>query len=114
MIKSQPIKIVALVFPGIPLVILLSFAIGETMGGDWSGLGHLAQAAPIILLMWLGWKRPLLGGILLMLLSFLAAYSLIDVLLSPEWLATFLLIIAPLLMSGILFLGTAVLERKAA
>lgn len=112
--KTKVIKIAALIFPGIPLAILLLFAIGETVGGDWSGLGHLIQAIPIALLMWLGWKRSLLGGIFFFLLSFLAAYSLIDVLRSPEWIATFLLIIAPLLMSGILFLGAATLERKTA
>jgi len=50
-------------------LILLLFAIGETVGGDWSGLGHLIQAIPIALLMWLGWKRPLWGGIFLLILS---------------------------------------------
>lgn len=62
-------RIAALIFPGISLVILLLFAIGETVGGDWSRLGHLIQAIPIALLMWLGWKRPLWGGILLLVLS---------------------------------------------
>jgi hypothetical protein len=41
--KTKGIKIAALVITGIPLAILLLFAIGETVGGDWSGLGHLIQ-----------------------------------------------------------------------
>jgi hypothetical protein len=108
------LKIIALVFPGLTLAVLLLFALGETIGGDWSGLGHLIQAIPIAFLMWLGWKRPLPGGILLLVLSFLAAYSLIDALRRPDGLAPFLIMIAPLFLSGILLLGAAGLEQKAA
>jgi hypothetical protein len=110
--NSKELRIAALVLSGVTTAILLLFAIGETVGGDWSGLGHLAQAAPIILLMWLGWKRPLWGGIFILVLSFIAAYSLADALRGPEWLAPFLIIIAPLLISGFLFLGAAALQRR--
>jgi hypothetical protein len=110
----KTLKIIALVFPGLTIAILLLFAVGETIGGDWSGLGHLVQAIPIAFLMWLGWKHPLLGGILFLVLSFVAAYSLGAILRGPEWLAPFLIIIAPLFLSGILLLGAAGLERKAA
>jgi hypothetical protein len=51
---------------------------------------------------------------LLLILSFLAAYSLAEGLRGPGWLAPFLIIIAPLFLSGVLFLGAAGLERKAA
>jgi hypothetical protein len=112
--KTTKMKIIALVFPGLTIAILLLFALGETIGGDWSGLGHLIQAIPIAFLMWLGWKHPLAGGILLLILSFLGAYSLIDALRGPEGLAPFLIIVAPLFLSGILLLSAAVLERKAA
>ena len=57
----KTLKIVALIFPGAVMAILLLFALGETFGGDWSGLGHLVQAIPIVLGMWVGWKRPLWG-----------------------------------------------------
>jgi hypothetical protein len=112
--KTTKMKIVALLFPGLTIAVLLLFAIGETTGGDWSGLGHLIQALPIAFLIWLGWKHPLPGGILLLVLSFLAAYSLIDVLRGPEGLAPFLIIIAPLFLSGMLLLSAAGLERRAA
>jgi len=112
--KSKGIKIVALIIPGIPLVILLLFAIGETVGGDWSGLGHLIQAIPIALLMWLGWKRPLWGGILLLVLSLIAAYSFANPFHGMDWLAPLLIIVAPLFLSGILFLSSARLEKRTA
>jgi len=112
--KSKGIKIAAEIFPGIPLMILLLFAVGETVGGDWSGLGHLIQAIPIALLMWLGWKRPLWGGVLLLVLSLITAYSFANPLRGTDWLAPLLIVIAPLILSGILFLGAARLERKTA
>jgi len=112
--KSKGIKIAALIFPGIPLVILLLFAIGETVGGDWSGLGHLIEAIPIALLMWLGWKRPLWGGILMLVLSLIAVYSFANPLRGMDWLAPLLIIIAPLILSGILFLSAARLEKSTA
>jgi len=112
--KTKGIKIAALIFPGIPLIILLLFAIGETAGGDWSGLGHLVQAIPIALLMWLGWKRPLWGGILLLALSLIAAYFFAHPLRGMNWLPPLLIIVAPLIISGILFLSTARLEKRAA
>lgn len=108
------LKIVALIFPGLTLIIILIFMFGEIGGGDWSGLGHLIQAIPIACLMWLGWKRPVWGGIFFLILSFIAFSSFSDALYGPEWLAPFLIIIAPLLLSGILLLSAAGLERKAA
>jgi FtsH-binding integral membrane protein len=110
--KTRKMKIVALLPSGFVAAILLLFMVGETLGGDWSGLGHLIQLIPVVLLMWLGWKRPLLGGIFLFLLSLLAANSFANPFRESEWLAPFLIIVAPLLLSGVLFLGVTVLERK--
>ena len=111
--KTTKMKIIGLVFPGLTIAFLLLFALGETIGGDWSGRGHLIQAIPIAFLMWLGWKHPLPGGILLLVLSLIASYFLIDALRGPEWLAPLLILIAPLFLSGILLLSAAGLERKA-
>ena len=112
--RTKRIKITAEIFPGIPLAILLLFTIGETVGGDWSGLGHLIQAIPIVLLMWLGWKRPLWGGISLLVLSLIAGYSFANPLRGTDWLAPLLIIVAPLILSGILFLSVARLEKRTA
>jgi hypothetical protein len=108
------LKILALIPSGIALAILLLFTVGESASGDWSGLGHLIQAIPIAFLMWLGWKRPLWGGILFLLLAFLALLSFSDALQSRDWLAPFLIIIAPLLLSGLLFLGASQIKQKPA
>lgn len=111
--RDKALKIVALVFPGITLAILLIFTVGESGGGDWSGLGHLIQAVPIALLMWLGWKRPLLGGIFFLLMGFLAAIQFSNVLRSPEGLAPLLIIIAPLLLSGLLLVGASQIKQES-
>ena len=114
MTTAKGMKIAALIPPGLATGILLLFAVGETAGGDWSGLGHLIFAAPIALLMWLGWKRPAWGGKLLLLAGALAALFYSDALRGPEWLAPFLIIIAPLLVAGLLLLGAARLEQRPA
>lgn len=41
--RIEPLKIAALIFPGLTVAILFSFAFGEMIGGDWTRLGHLAQ-----------------------------------------------------------------------
>lgn len=110
--NANTLKIVALIFPALTVAILLLFTIGETASGDWSGLGHLIQVIPISLLMWLGWKRPLWGGISFLVLGFIASHSFADALRGPEWLAPFVIIIAPLLLSGLLLFGAAQLELK--
>lgn len=110
----KALKIAALVFPGLTVAVLFLFAVGELVGGDWTGVGHLAQAIPILLFLWLGWKRPLWGGIFLLALSLLAALSLAPILSGPDWLAPFLIVIVPLLLSGVLMLSAFGFERRAA
>jgi len=110
--KTKRLKIAAMIFPGIPLTVLLLFAIGETIGGDWTGLGHLIQAIPIVCLMWLGWKHPLWGGFFLLVLSLIAAYSFTNPLRGADWLAPLLIIVAPLILSGILFLSAAGFDKR--
>jgi len=110
--KNKRIKVAALIFPGLTLAILLLFAIGETAGGDWSGLGHLIQAIPVAFLMWLGWKRPLWGGIFFLVLSLVALYSFANPLRGADWIAPLLIIVAPLIISGILFLSAARVEKR--
>jgi hypothetical protein len=114
MSNIKGLKIAALIPLGGATAVLLLFALGETAGGDWSGLGHLIFAVPIGLLMWLGWKRPSWAGLLLLLLGLLAAIVFSDALRGPGWLGPLLIIIGPLLLSALLLLGAAALERRAA
>jgi hypothetical protein len=110
--KTKTIKIIALIFSGLVAGIILLFLVAETVGGDWSGLGHLVQLIPVVLLMWLGWKRPLWGGILLLALSAIAAYTFANPLNGRDWLAPLLIIVAPLTLAGLLFLGAVRIEKS--
>jgi hypothetical protein len=73
--KVEILKAAALIPPALAVAVLLLFAVGETGSGDWTGLGHVIQVVPIVLLMWLGWKQPLWGGMFLLILGFIAAHS---------------------------------------
>lgn len=67
--KSSLKKIgVGLLF--IPLSILLLFTFGEVFSGDMSGLSHLIQAAPLLLLILFSIKKPYTGGLLLLIAGF--------------------------------------------
>ena len=86
---AKGLKITALVPLGLATAVLLLFGVGEMASGDWSGVGHLIPAALIGLLMWLGWKRPLWSGILLLILGILASFFFADALRGPGWLCLF-------------------------
>jgi hypothetical protein len=51
----------------IPLSFLLLFTFGEVFSGDISGLSHLFQAAPLVLLIVLAYKKPYIAGVILLL-----------------------------------------------
>lgn len=108
------LKIVASIPLVFALAVLLLFTVGETAGGDWSGLGHLFTVIPIALLLWLGWKKPLWGGILLVVLSLFFVVRFFRSLQGPGVPAPVVIYIAPLLISGALLLVAARLQRKAA
>lgn len=110
--KAKALKFAALIPSGLAVAILLLFAFGETIGGDWSRLGHLIQAVPLVLVLWLGWKRPLWGGILLLMMGILSLLRFSNVFQSPAWLAPFLILTFPLLLSGLLLLSAAWLDKK--
>lgn len=112
--KTKGLKIAALVPPAFMVLVLLAFGIGESLGGDLSGLMHLAQAAPVLLVIWLGWKRPLWGGILLLLgaafkaLTFWRQFPGAD---SPAMISPSVIMILPLALSGVLLLVSARLAK---
>ena len=58
-LTSTQLKIAGTVFLVIPILILAAFAVGEMASGDITGSQHVMQLAPLVLLGWLGWKRPL-------------------------------------------------------
>jgi hypothetical protein len=62
----QALKISAMVPLGFMVLVLLLFGIGETLGGDLSGIQHFVPVIFVGLVVWLCWRRPLWGGILLL------------------------------------------------
>lgn len=59
----------------IPLGFLLLFTFGEVFAGDISGLSHLIQAAPLMLVIFLASKKPFISGVLLVVISIVLAIS---------------------------------------
>jgi peptidoglycan/LPS O-acetylase OafA/YrhL len=62
-------KIAGLVLLGLGLAFYLMFAIGETAGGDISGVQHFLPAVILGALMYVAWRRPLAAGIVLLVLA---------------------------------------------
>lgn len=107
------LKIASLVPLGWMVIILLMFGIGETLGGDWSGLGHLIPVVVVVLVIWLGWNRPLWGGALLLVGAALEAVQFSQALGDPqEWLPPFLIMVLPLALAGIFLLSAGLAARK--
>ncbi len=73
--RSRWILRAALVVMGIFAGFWAFFGIGEMAGGDMSGASHLVPAVTIVLLMLAVRKRPLEGGIVLMVIGALVTIS---------------------------------------
>jgi hypothetical protein len=90
----------------IPLFILFLFTFGEVFSGDLSGLGHLIQAAPLVLIIFLAYKKPFIGGLLLLfaglalgiLYPFRARFELVTIVLVE------LFLFVPPVISGVLLI----------
>ena len=107
---SQPsvgrwLGVAALVLLGAQVAFYLFFAFGEMFSGDLSGAGHLAPAAATALLAWLAWRRPLEGGIALLV-------SGLGVALAVRGGAALLIMAAPFLVAGVLLLIGARLAAR--
>jgi hypothetical protein len=108
------LKIAGLILVMIPLTILLIFTIGETVGGDASGLQHLVQAAPLVLFTLWAWKKPRVGGWVLLIAAIIVAvlypWSKPDQPLRFTAL-TELMLFGPAIAAGLLFVVAARKER---
>jgi hypothetical protein len=107
---------IAAMFPlAFMVVILLIFAIGESVGGDLSGLMHLLPVVLVGLVAWLCWKRPLWGGILLLAGAIFEAvfFGLAFRRAGPGGVVSpIIIMILPLMVSGVLLLAAAWIGRK--
>ena len=103
----KALKIAALVPLIFMTLMLLMFGIGESVGGDLSGLMHLVPVQFVVLVMWLCWKHQIWGGILLPAGAAFEAVSFGRMFLraGPGAIAAPLIImILPLAFSGLLLL----------
>jgi hypothetical protein len=110
---AKGLKITALVLMSLLTAFFLFMGIGEMVGGDFSGIGHLFPVVLVIFMMWLGWKKPFASGIFLLLVGFLYSIPFFIRLNRAEGTPFALNIIAaPIFLFGLLFLTAGILERK--
>ena len=115
---SKLLKIIGLLPIGLLALVSLVFGIGESAGGDISGLVHLVQFVILGLTAWFCWKWPYWGGMILLAVTLFRVLALIpELFLRPAgsvWDPS--LFILPLVqaISGGLFLYAGLSERKAA
>ena len=110
----QALKFAAMVPLAFMVLILLAFGIGESLGGDLSGLMHLVPVVLVGLVVWMCWKRPLWGGILLLAGAIVQAAMFWRMFMradASEIIAPLVIMILPLAFSGLLLLLTALLGR---
>lgn len=88
---------------GLQALFYLIFAVGEMLGGDMSGAGHLVPVLALLLLGLLVWRRPLEGGVLMLLAgSFMMIFFGLDA----------LMITWPMPAAGLLFTIGAILGHR--
>ena len=108
------LKTVALLPLGFLVVVAAFFGVAEAVGGDLTGLMHLVQALIGGLVMWWCWKRPLWGGVILLIV---ALYRVILMLVSyfradpGSVISASIVPFALLVFSGILLVAAAWLGR---
>lgn len=91
------LKVAALIPLVLQSLILALFGFGEMASGDLSGAGHLAPLALTILLAFLTWKRPLEGGVALLIVGLGTMAEFYDAMAR-------MIMAAPQLVSGGLFM----------
>jgi hypothetical protein len=99
--------VAALIPLALQVVVFLLFGIGEMASGDLSGAGHLLPAVAGVILAFLTWKRPLEGGAALLIVGVVSLAGLREA-------AAILILAAPQIISGSLFLAGGMIARKAA
>ena len=93
----------------IPMGFLLLFTLGEVFSGDLSGLSHLLQITPIVFLLILTLKKPLIGGLLVTVISLILGFFYI--VRNPSHFGAIILVesllFIPMFVSGLLFIATS-------
>jgi hypothetical protein len=104
------LRVIGLATLLVPIGLLLLLGIGEMAGGIISGLQHFVQVVPLILLAIVAWKRPRIGGRVVIGIGALLAvlYPLVMHGFAP-WvlLVNDLIVFGPAIVAGIFFLAAA-------
>ena len=101
------LMVAALIPLGLQVAIYLFFGFGEMASGDLSGAGHLLPVVTTVLLALLAWRRPVEGGVALVLMGILSRVTVSGI---P---ALFIVVIPPVI-SGLLFLLAGWVARSEA
>ncbi len=108
-------KIAAFVLLALGVAFYLVFAIGELAGGDVGGVQHLPPALALAALLWVAWKRPLLAGVILLVLAVPLAAAYVAVLVIRDLPPTWALFVAlPPVLTGALLVRAGRHERGRA
>lgn len=109
-------KLAAMIVAGVPVAMLALFTVGEAGTGDLSGLSHLLQLAPLLIVLGAAWRWPLAGGgamvVIALILSAVYAVLASDNIATAALIATELLFFAPAIASGLLFVHAGRLEAR--
>lgn len=101
------IRDTALVLSAIPASIFIIFAAGEMMGSDMSGIIHVVQFLFFILLLYIAFKKPYIGGLIMFFSGLVLALKYVAYtghLPIPVMLLVISVVFIPLIAAGILFI----------
>jgi hypothetical protein len=101
------LMIAGLIPLGLQVAVLLLFGLGEMMSGDLSGAGHLLPVVTTLVLALLAWRRPVEGGVALVLVGILSGVTV-------RGAPAFWILVFPAVVSGVLFLIAAQVARSEA
>lgn len=111
---GKGLKIAAIALVGLMCLYWIARGIGQIAAGNTNAFSVLV---PIVLagaLAWMGWRRPLLAGILLALLGvIMAMYYLLVFYYLQDALAPLILMCAPMCLGGLLLIEAAWSIHKA-
>jgi hypothetical protein len=108
---SRWLRVASLVVAALFVAFWLTFAVGEVVGGDPSGLAHLAPALAMALLVIIALRRPAPGAVAFVTLGVAwTAYYLVRSGFRLEGSAAVLLVAGPFVLVGLL-LGAALIAR---
>ncbi len=97
-------KTIAAMILGIPVSLVVLFAVGEGIGGEAGWWGHLIQLALALAFAAVAWTAPRIGGPMLVAAGLALATWVVSVADNvPAALTTIGILVLPMVVSGVLF-----------